>query len=98
MGVTEFSFRLMMVFLPGVIAFIIIDNLTSHRETKIHHWIIYSLLLGFLSYFPWGIITEAQHIIYKMNVSMQFVVNLIDPKTSINFYEILIASITAIFW
>ncbi|SEJ89836.1 hypothetical protein SAMN05660742_12272 [Propionispira arboris] len=98
MGLTDFTFRLILVFIPGIIAFVIIDNLTSHRSTQIHHWLIYSLLLGFLSYLPWGILTDITRIVYQTDIPMQFIVNLIDPKTTINFYEIIIASFIAVLW
>lgn len=98
MGITDFTFRLILLFIPGIISFIIIDNLTIHKETKIHHWLIYSLLLGFLSYMPWTVLIDIIQSIYDVNLPFQFVTNLINTNTTINFYEITIASITAIMW
>ncbi len=56
MTISEFGFRLILLFIPGIIAFVIIDQLIVHRETKVHHWIVYSLPLAFLSYFLYFVV------------------------------------------
>lgn len=50
MTISDFSLKMVLLFLPGIVSFVIIDNLTVHRQTKVLHWFIYSMLLGFLSY------------------------------------------------
>jgi len=96
MQLSEFTFRLILLFLPGIIAFIIVDNLTIHRETKIHHWFFYSLILGFISYAPWFLLINAVQSVYGVALPFQFVSSIINPGVSINFAEILIASMTAV--
>ena len=89
-------FRLILIFLPGIIAFIIIDNLTVHRETKTHHWFFYPLLLGFISYAPWYLLVSSVQSVYGVNLPFQFVASITDMKAHINFSEIVIASFMAI--
>lgn len=93
---SEFTWRLILVFLPGIIAFIIIDNLTVHRETKVHHWFFYPLILGFLSYAPWYLLVSIVQTVYRANVPFQFIESITDIHAKVNFGEILVASGTAI--
>lgn len=97
MGLTEFTFKLLLIFLPGIITFIIVDNLTVHKETKIHHWIFYSLLFGFISYLPWYFIISLVKTSYSIDLPFYFLNNLLDSKASINIGEIVIASLVSIF-
>lgn len=98
MQLSDFTFRLILVFLPGIIAFIIIDNLTIHKETKIHHWFVYPLLLGFLSYLPWYIIVKGVQLTYGVNLPFQFIASITDTKAQVNFSEVIIASLMAVIW
>ena len=96
MSLTEYSFRLLLLFLPGIIAFIIIDNLTIHQETKTQHRIIYSLLLGFLSYLLLMILSKPIQLLFTTLPPMQFIVSLTNKDTQINFTEIFTASIIGV--
>lgn len=68
MTISDFSLKIILLFLPGIVSFLIIDNLAAHRQTKTIHWFMYPMLLGFLSYaflefvFPdirfWHFLTE----------------------------------------
>ena len=97
MGLSEFTFRLILIFIPGIISFIIIDNLTTHRQTKIHHWAIYSLLLGMLSYMPWYVLINIVKSVYNVDMPIQFITSIVDSKAGVNFNEIIIASVCALF-
>ena len=92
MSITDYTFRLLLLFLPGIIAFIIIDNLTTHKDTKPIHWLLYSMLLGFLSYLPWMLLTEVFKSTYGMQITTQFLLSLTNSTVPINFCEILIAT------
>lgn len=54
MQISEFTFRLILLFIPGIIACVIVDCLTIHKERKLHEILLYSLLFGFLCYFMYG--------------------------------------------
>jgi len=47
---TEFTLRLAFLFLPGIVAFLIIDKLTYHKAIQSLQFVLYSLLLGILCY------------------------------------------------
>lgn len=36
MELSEFTFRIILIFVPGLISFLIIDKLTIHKEFKVH--------------------------------------------------------------
>lgn len=96
MQISEFTFRLILIFIPGIVSFIIIDNLTVHKKTEIHHWLIYSLLLGFMSYIPWAFLLGFINFMYKVEVPIYFLTCLTDITTPISLIEILIATFVAI--
>lgn len=50
MTISEFAFRLIIIFIPGIVSFLIIDRLTSQKELSLSKQALYSLLLGFLNY------------------------------------------------
>jgi len=50
MTISEFAFRLIIIFIPGIVSFFIIDRLTSQKELPLSRQSLYSLLLGFLNY------------------------------------------------
>ena len=50
MALTEFTFFIFLMFLPGLISFLIINTLTSHYKRNVFEVIMFSLLLGFLNY------------------------------------------------
>ena len=49
MELSTFTVKLFILFIPGLLAFIIIDNLSIHKMTKKVHWFIYSVILSFIS-------------------------------------------------
>jgi len=57
MGISELSIRLLFLFLPGIIATIIIDSLTDHNERKSTDFFVYSFILGAVSYLLIGVLT-----------------------------------------
>ncbi len=56
MELTDFTLRILLIFIPGIISLIVIQAFTVHKEIKPYKFIIYSLLLGFISYFFYYII------------------------------------------
>ena len=55
MAITKFTFQLIFLFLPGLIAFLIVEALTAHRRVPAIRIFLYSLVLGclsYLSYYP----------------------------------------------
>lgn len=77
MSISEFTVKLMVIFLPGIIAFTIIDNLTTHNKTEISHRILYSFILGFICYCPWTISCKLSNLVYKTPIVTSFSANII---------------------
>ena len=50
MQLTEFTFRLLVLFLPGLICAFLVDALTSHRPRQIPFFLLRALFFGFSSY------------------------------------------------
>lgn len=92
MQLSEFTFRIILLFIPGLISFVLFDALTSHRETKLHRVLIDSLLFGFLSYFVFYLYTEIPFISAKFS----FFDALSKEGTNLDFGEILKVSALSI--
>lgn len=50
MTATEFTLKLLFLFFPGIISFLILDSFTDHRKAEVHHWVVYSFALGVCDY------------------------------------------------
>jgi len=62
---SDFAIKLILLFLPGIISFLIINILTNHKEFKFYFILIYSLLLGFFNYFIYYLIILFSNYIAK---------------------------------
>lgn len=96
MGLTEFTFKMILIFIPGLISFIIVDNLTVHRETKTHHWLIYSFLLGFLAYLCWFVFIKLSGCLLGIVIPFDFFDNLTSPQVKPNMGQISIVTIISV--
>lgn len=85
MELSEYTFRIILLFIPGFISFVIADALTSHPETKLHRVLIESLLFGFSSYFVYFLYTELPFV----NTPFSFLDSLSIKNASLDFAEIL---------
>lgn len=92
MTLSEFTLRLILIFLPGLIAFIIIEQLTVHREIKPYRFVINSLLLGFLCYLLYFPIS----LIPFLKLDFTFTKILFDNNVILNFKEIFVSTILSI--
>lgn len=96
MELSEFTFRIILIFVPGLISFLIIDKLTIHKEFKIHQIIIRSLILGFLCYFSYYLMLQVIKIVLKINIKFSFLQALVDKSSIINLKEIIFVTIISI--
>lgn len=103
MEFSEFTFRLLLLFLPGVISFLIIKYLATYKEIKPFYFIINSFVLGFISYLFYGILLFFINLFpcISFNSEVRFFNTLINSNTNINsiidYHEIIIVSIVSIF-
>lgn len=87
MSISDFSLKLLLLFLPGLVSFIVIDNLSTHRETKNIHWFVYSIILGLVSY------SILYMIELKAGITITFWSTLVDSEKIIHYDEIMYSTI-----
>ncbi|MCH8028876.1 MAG: hypothetical protein IH874_02960 [Candidatus Dadabacteria bacterium] len=85
MEISEFTFKLILIFLPGLIAFYIIDALTPHKEAKLHKIVLFSLIYGFVCYFTYYLVTK---LVFFLDLPFFFLESLTNSSTPLNFEEI----------
>lgn len=96
MGLSEFTFRIILLFIPGIIAYIIVNNLTFHREFKVHQAFTFSLVLGFLcymTYIPISILAPKSWGLPECTFDKV----LTKPDAAINLNEVIAVTLVAIF-
>lgn len=59
MDFTEFSYRLLLLFLPGIVCLQVLDHLTEHRKRQAPEVALNSFILGILSYVVLALFTSA---------------------------------------
>lgn len=95
MTITNLTVKLLILFLPGAIAAIVVDKLTVHEKWTPFEFSIHSLILGFLSYMLHQIILYIYAFLtYIPNVrnnykQLNFWSCLFDDKINISFTEII---------
>lgn len=91
MQMSEFTFRLILLFIPGIIACIIVETLTVHKEIKIFRFILYSLILGFLCYLLWYVIGAITSKVLGLNIAnrVYFFNALVNKNNPIKINEII---------
>ena len=90
MTFSEFSLYIMLIFLPGIIAYKTFEQLTHREDRKTYDVIIYIFLFGCLSYFFYYILCK----IFGYSFTFHFLESLNSPK-SVNFEEIIYVSCLA---
>lgn len=93
---SEFTLYMMLIFLPGIIAYKVFDELTEHREHKVHEVIIFAFLFGCLSYFTYYLFVKIVFIITGYSIMFYLPDVLKDPSKA-SYSEIFIASCLAVF-
>jgi len=57
---TQFTFRLFLLLLPGVACLLIVENLTVHRDFGLPKLVVYALLLGFICHLAYYALSLAR--------------------------------------
>ena len=98
MELTEFAFKLLLLFFPGIICAYLIDQLTTHRPRDTFFFLLQSFVFGILCYFLfWAGINIINHFLPN-NIKHQiaFLNSLTNPKTEFCFREIAYVTIISI--
>lgn len=92
MTLSEFTLRIILIFLPGLIALIIVEQLIVHKEVKPYRFFLNSLILGFLCYLLYYPIS----LIPFFNLKFNFFQSLLDNKLPLYFWEIFTATLLSV--
>src|SRR4030042_2194739 len=96
MEISEFSLRIIFLFVPGIISLLIIEKLSFHKEYRLFQILIYSLIIGFANYSFYYAILKAVNGIFRKGYSCAFFKALSDNSAKIDFGEIALVSLLAI--
>jgi len=99
MDISEFGFRLLLLFLPGILCAYIVDSLTVHSPRQPFCFLLRSFVLGAFSYLIyWAVITLGVAIVPQIfPAGIIFDKALTDPKVQVSFKEIIYACGSAVF-
>jgi hypothetical protein len=92
MQLSEFTLRIVFLFIPGIISFVIIDKLTVHKESRIHNILISSLILGFICYSSYYSIILVVNQLVETDLKFSFLTTLTKKDAELNFREISIVA------
>ncbi len=90
MQISEYTFRLFLIFLPGIISYSIIIILTVHEKVSPFKMVLNSFIFGFICYLLYYSVT------LLFNTPFSFFNYLVDSSYALNFDEILIAAICSV--
>ncbi len=95
MELSEFTLRIILLFLPGIISFKIYEIFTEHRPFKLHEIVFGSFIFGFMSYYLYFLFICIINLIPSVNIEFVFQDALINPDQEIVFSEIGFATVSA---
>lgn len=98
MNISEFAFKLLMLFFPGILCAYVVDNLTVHRPREAKFFILQSFVLGIFSYFFYWSGLKIINQIWNNSVASEvsFIRSLTNSALPFSYREIAIVSILAI--
>jgi hypothetical protein len=98
MQISEFTIRLLLLFLPGLVTFLIIESLTVSKTKSNVYFFIYSFILGFFNYFTYYLILKISALIFchKSSVDVKFLIALFNKNALIDYKEIIFVSFLAV--
>ncbi len=95
MNLTELTIRLLILFFPGVVCFLIVEALTVHRERKTHEVLFFTFVHGVLCYLiyfvvrmPFGFHSKDESGSYWTSPTPVFFKCLTDSKSDVSLPEI----------
>ena len=75
MELSDFAFKIVFTFLPGIISLIVIDALTIHKKWDKLNYLLYSFVLGLVNYLIWFLISKIECLAIK---EVDFLKNIAD--------------------
>jgi hypothetical protein len=103
MGFTELTLRLLLLFFPGIVCFLIVEALIEHKERKPHEVLLFAYLYGMCSYVLFaffaaifGMTLTAEDGLRIPPPTVTFTKSLTDTKVEISFIEIGFVTLVAV--
>jgi hypothetical protein len=98
MQISELAFRLLLLFLPGLLCAYVIDELTIHRPRELAFFLLKSFVLGMGCYFTYWAVIKGVHLLWPGAPLSEliFLRALVDSKVTFSFAEIAYVSILAV--
>jgi len=105
MNLTEFTARILILFLPGLICEVVVDRLTIHKERSPFRFVINSFLFGVICYAgfaAWWLLSDI--VASKLGIwiivrfwprDLSIFKAMVDPKQAIDFVQVALASLLA---
>ncbi len=98
MNISEFAFKMLLLFFPGLLCAYVVDNLTVHRPRETKSFVLQAFVLGIVSYFVYWSGIKVINLILPDSVSADvfFLRSLTNSSSPFSYREIAIVSILAI--
>jgi hypothetical protein len=103
MNFTEFAFRVLLLFFPGLVGILIMGQLTIQKKKEPFFFLLQALVLGVVSYFLTWLLYDGwcrwlnERWSLGLPMELSFFADLQDSKRALHFTEIAAASIIAVF-
>lgn len=99
MELSEFTFKLLLLFFPGILCAYLVDQLTIHRPRETFFFLLQSFVYGIFSYFIcWANLSIVNYLRPgTLNANVTFLRALIKSNEVFSFKEIVVTCIIAIF-
>jgi hypothetical protein len=88
MEISEFTLRIILLFLPGIISNLVLEHLTIIKDKGIFRFSIRAFILGFLSYFAYFLVLFIIRPFDKPDVQIGFFNALQSAQSKIDFAEV----------
>lgn len=98
MEISQFTIRIMVLFLPGIISCLVVASLTVWKEIKTFHFVVFAFVLGFFSYFTYALLLKLINLApwITTNAHVRFLPALLNAENNIEFTEILWVSLVSV--
>jgi hypothetical protein len=98
MNLSEFAFKVIFIFIPGLIVFKIVDKLTFHKESKTPDILLGSLTYGFVCYLIYDLlfVLIPNKLPFLPKQKFYFEEIITNTQSKLSFYEIFVTTLLAI--
>lgn len=107
MEISDFTLRIILLFIPGIVCMTIVNQLVEYEEQKIFDYIVKTLICSFLAYSLVSVCAEIIDLIiyilhyysltnYTSDLKVIFLDCLTNKELGISFFEIIITSVLSI--